>query len=84
MDVNIGERKRMTSNANVSDSERSVNMNAPGEESIETTPENTMDILSTQSCHTQAKHINKRKKWDSNGHSDSGNVSADIQLLRAL
>ena len=41
-DINVRDRKKMTSNAN---SEKSVEMNAPREESIETTPEDTMDTL---------------------------------------
>ena len=64
-DINVGESKKMTSNANMSDSEKSVDINAPGEESVETTPEDTMDTLLAQSCNTQAKRINKRKKRDS-------------------
>lgn len=37
-----------------------------------------MDTLSAQSSHTPAKHVNKRKKRDSNSNGDSANVSADI------
>ena len=68
----------MTSNAKVSDSEKSGEVNAPGEENIETTAEDTMNTLSGQTCNTQTKHVNKQKKRDSNGHGDSPNISADI------
>ena len=69
---------KMTSNSNISDSEKSVEMNAPGEESIDITPENTMDTPSGQACNSQTKHVYEWKKRNSNGHGDSANVSAGI------
>ncbi len=69
----------MASNANVIDSEKSVEKKLKkGEESIETTPEENMDTMSAQSSNTQAKNVYKRKKRDSNGNGDNANISADI------
>lgn len=71
----------MTSKANVSDSEKSVEHKSV--ENIETTEEN-MDSVSAQSNITQAKHVYKRKKRGSNCNGNSGTTDISTDILAAI
>ncbi|CAL8343228.1 unnamed protein product [Merluccius merluccius] len=67
----------MNSKASVSDTKKSE-LNLPGVENTESTPEETTDIVSAPPSNTAPKYVNKRKKLDSNGNGESSNGSADI------